>query len=271
MGSLTYAEQLELAGRVTEPAIRSAITELAPPRGSSGLDAGCGAGNHSLWLAEAVGTGGKVTALDISSENLTYARQKTGGSEYSERMEFIRGDLLNLPFRNGSFDWVWCADTLWPVYITDDPPAAVRELARIVRPGGLVALVYWSSQSLLPGYPELEARLNKAFTETTRYLAGISPGQHHLRAMSWLEAAGLRDPTVRSFIAEVRPPLSPEMRQAVTFCFFMLWGKSESRVSEEDWREYQRICDPSSEDFILADPSYYAFAVYTIFYGYVGG
>lgn len=158
--SLSYAERLRLIHRLTAPAIEDAMTALAPAPGSRGLDAGCGAGTHAHLLSRAAGHGAQVIGLDLSLPNLTEV--PTSGGVTAGRIIPVNGNLLSLPFRDRSFDWVWCADVLWPEVVADNPVNAVRELARAVQPGGTVALLFWSGQTLLPGYPELETRLGVA-------------------------------------------------------------------------------------------------------------
>ena len=269
MDSKPYSERLRLAHRVTESAIRHAIRALAIPAGSVGLDAGCGIGEHTLWLAEAVGPEGKVTGLDISPSNLAVARELSDHSPVSGRVDFTKGDILHLPFEDDSFDWAWCADTLCPVAVAVDPVVGIRELARVVRPSGTVGILYWSSQNLLPGYPKLEACLNSAFVATTPYLASVPPHLHFLRALGWLRAASIERPVARTFVAEVQAPLNPELREAIAFCFSMFWGNLETHVSNDNWDAFQRLCDPDSDDFILNNPDYYGFLTYTLFYGKV--
>ena len=269
MGSRPYSERLRLANRVTEPAIRQAIRELALPEGSVGLDAGCGIGERTLWLAEAVGPHGKVTGLDISTDNLTVARELSNQSPVSGLVDFAEGDLLHLPFEDDSFDWAWCADVLWPAIMADAPTVGIGELARVVRSGGTVAVLYWSSQNLLPGHPTLEARLNSAFAAATPYLGSVPPDHHFLRALGWLKATGLEQPVAHSFVADIRAPLNPELREAVAFCFSMFWGNLQSHVSNDDWDAYLRLCDPDSKEFILHNADYYGFLTYTLFSGRV--
>ncbi len=192
MDSKPYPERLRLASRVTGPAIRQAMQELALPEGSMGLDAGCGIGQYALWLADAVGPRGKVTGLDIFPDNLAVARHLSDQSPVSGRVSFTEGDFRHLSFEDDSFDWAWCSDALWPVVVADDPVAGIRELGRVVRPGGTVAILYCSSQSLLPGYPTLEARLNSAFAATAPYLGNVPPHLHFMRALGWLQGGRSR-------------------------------------------------------------------------------
>lgn len=88
-----YAERLLLASRVTEPAIRQAIQGLSIPPGSVGLDAGCGIGQHTLWLAQSVGPEGNVTGLDIFEDNLAVAREMANQSPADSQVQFAQGAL----------------------------------------------------------------------------------------------------------------------------------------------------------------------------------
>jgi demethylmenaquinone methyltransferase/2-methoxy-6-polyprenyl-1,4-benzoquinol methylase len=264
---------------ITEPAVRQAVRAPGLARGSHGLDAGCGAGNHLGLLAAEIGPSGGLTALDLAEENLAFARLTYGaeggaetGAEGGTRpgakppVDYVQGDIRDLPFADGSFDWVWCADTLWPGFAIADPAAVVAEFARVTKPGGKVCLLYWSGQTLLPGHPVLEARLNAAATEAMPYLAGISPEEHHLRAGGWMRRAGLKPFQAATFVAEVKAPVDPPMREALGACYAMLWGEQEGWLSASDQHDYLRLCDPGSPDFVARRPDYYAFVTYTLFW-----
>jgi ubiquinone/menaquinone biosynthesis C-methylase UbiE len=264
----TYAEQLELAARATEPAIRRAIQAVKLPDGGHGLDAGCGIGTHAVWLCES--TGGKVTGLDINPDNLTAARNKVEQRSLSDRIDFIKGSVLDLPFEKDTFDWSWSSDIFWPVAVAD-PVAVLKDLARVVRPGGTIAVLFWTNQLFFPGYPLFEARWNHAFVSSTHYFKFGKPDQHHLRALGWLRRAGLENPQARSFLAEFQQPLDDQMRESLTFCFEMFHDSLKSGLSKEDQAEYQRLCNPQSADFILDNPDYYCNLSYTIFSARVPG
>jgi ubiquinone/menaquinone biosynthesis C-methylase UbiE len=266
-----YAEQLLRTGRLLEVAIRQAIQVLQLEQSSVGLDAGCGIGTHTIQLGEAVGPGGKVTGLDISPVFLDLARRTAQQSGMSERLDFQQGDMLDLPFEDNTFDWVWCKDSLWPGFLGKDPVVGLKEFARVVRPGGLIAVLYWSSQMLLPGYPELEARLMVAFTETTPYLKDVRPDRHFLRALGWMQSVGLQDVRVRTFAADAYAPLAPDTREVIDTCLQMFFGNLEPHVSKEDWAMFQKLCNPESDDYLLKRPDYYCFLNYSMFYGRVAG
>ena len=69
----------------------------------------------------------------------------------------------------------------------------LKELARVVRPGDSVAILAWSSQQLLPGYPLLEARLNATCSGLTRFLKRKRPESHFLRALGKPTAGDIRE------------------------------------------------------------------------------
>lgn len=269
-----YVQMLTLGNRLIEPAVRLAIQQLQLPPGSRGLDAGCGIGDTTLWLVEALSPSGHVTGIDISPHHLALAQKAAGNTGLAGRVSFQQGDLKEVPFEDDSFDWAWGKDSLWPGpremgFPGEDAVPLVRELARVVRPGGIVALLFWSSQKLLPGYPLLEARLNATNAANAFWNKDMDPEQHSLRTLAWLQKAGLRECEARTFVADARAPLSAETRNSLTVWFQMLWEEAEMEVSPDERTEFRRLCDPKSPDFILALSDYYAFITYSLFYGSV--
>ena len=262
-----YASRLKCADPLREAAIRAAIHSLQLPPGSRGLDAGCGIGLQIPLLAEAVGPTGHVTGLDISPEFLTRAEALAAQAGLSERAAFREGNIHQIPFDDHTFDWLWSADCAG--YPTHIPLSLVQELARVVRPGGTVAILVWSSQMLLPGYPLLEARLNATGAGIAPFTQSMKPEQHYLRALGWFRAVGLRGCTAQTLVGDLQSPLTGEMRAALVDLFEMRWGGSQAEMSREDWAEYQRLCRPQSPDFIGDRPDYYAFFTESLFYGQV--
>jgi ubiquinone/menaquinone biosynthesis C-methylase UbiE len=103
------------------------------------LDAGCGGGNFLPLLGELVGPTGRLTALDLAPENIATVEARLIPGALDCPLDARVGSILDLPFPNGHFDAVWCANT--SQYLDDAHlDLALAELRRVVRPGGLVAL-----------------------------------------------------------------------------------------------------------------------------------
>jgi demethylmenaquinone methyltransferase/2-methoxy-6-polyprenyl-1,4-benzoquinol methylase len=259
----TYQAQLLEVSRLTEPAIEQAVAALGLPAGSVGLDAGCGIGLDTLRLARAVGRDGRVIGCDISQELLDHARRLAAEHGERERVEFRRGELAHLPFTDGRFDWVFCKDVLWGH--RDDPVASLREMTRVLRAGGQLALAFWCSQVLLPGQPALEARLMAAFARAAPYQAGIAPERHFMRALGWMQAAGLSHPAARTFAATAHAPLGAMMQGAVRYTIEMFFDEAREQLGEEDRRRLERLIDPGSDEFLPAQTDYCCAVTYVVF------
>jgi len=262
-----YIQKLLEANPLREPVLRSAIQALQLPLGSHGLDVGCGIGLPALLLAEGVGSEGHITAVDILPEHLVFGENLVEEAGFSERITFREGDMRHLPFAEDTFDWVWSADCVG--YPAGDAISSLEELVRVVKPGGSVIILAWSSQQVLPGYPFLEARLNATCSAYLPFLKGISPELHFIRALHWFREVGLEDVQAQTFVGEVQSPLNQGERAALISLFEMLWEQPQPEVAQEDWKGYQRLCEPSSPDFILDQPGYYAFFTYSLFRGKV--
>ena len=107
---------------------RLAATAVVQP-GDNVLDAACGTGDLAIAALRA---GGKVTGLDVSEPMLERARRKNGA------IEWVRGDLLELPFPDASFD---AATIGFGIRNVEDHERGLAELARVVRPGGRLAVL----------------------------------------------------------------------------------------------------------------------------------
>ena len=107
---------------------RFAVREVVWP-GDRVLDSCCGTGDLAV---EAERRGGRVVGLDFSERMLARARSKSG------TIEWVQGDALALPFGDGEFDAVTCG---FGVRNLADLEGGLREAARVLRPGGKIAVL----------------------------------------------------------------------------------------------------------------------------------
>jgi demethylmenaquinone methyltransferase/2-methoxy-6-polyprenyl-1,4-benzoquinol methylase len=262
-------QRLLEANPLREPVLRQVIRSLCLPPGSRGLDIGCGIGSQALLLADAVGADGQVSGVDIAPELVAYGNEAIRQAGYGRRVSLHKGDASHLPFEDHSLDWAWSADCVG--YPMGELDPFLKEMIRVVKPGGSVFLLAWSSQQLLPGYPFLEARLNATCSAYLPYLKDQDSRLHFMRALQSFQRLGLAQVQARTFVRDIQAPLSSGERAALVSLFDMVWGQPQPDVSGEDWREFQRLCQPGSPDFIVDLPEYYAFFTYTLFQAGVSG
>ena len=112
---------------------RLAADGLAGPA----LDVATGTGDFMLALARQPGIQSMV-GVDLVSQMIAVAREKAERLHLSHRVTFLHADALNLPFPNGVFA---CVTSGFGMRNVTDVPAALAEMARVVRPGGRVAIL----------------------------------------------------------------------------------------------------------------------------------
>ncbi|MFD3869958.1 class I SAM-dependent methyltransferase [Streptomyces sp. NPDC058623] len=117
------------------PAFAEAVAECGLRPGDRVLDAGCGTGRALPPLRGAVGAAGTVVGVDLTEEMLAAAREAGRGADGT----LLRADVARLPLRDGALDAVFAAGLIAHL---PDPEANLRELARVVRPGGRLALFH---------------------------------------------------------------------------------------------------------------------------------
>jgi ubiquinone/menaquinone biosynthesis C-methylase UbiE len=134
-------EYWDVAGRHT-------IDRLNLKPGSTVLDVGCGTGASALPAAETVGESGKVIGVDLAENQLKRAQIKAS-QRHLQNVEFRVGDMTNLGFPDGHFDAVV---SVFSVFFVPDMEGLVRELWRMVKPGGKLAITTWGERYFAPVY-----------------------------------------------------------------------------------------------------------------------
>jgi len=120
---------------VTVPEFQYALNALGDLKGKYLLDAGCGPGESSIFLAN---HGAKVTGIDISSGMIGIARKLAAKFEiHEDRLKFTQMDVEMLQFPDATFDLVFGSNIIHHCNVT---PAS-REIARVLKPGGRAVFV----------------------------------------------------------------------------------------------------------------------------------
>jgi SAM-dependent methyltransferase len=156
-----------------QPIVREILDGL--PRGVA-LDAACGTGRHSAYLAS---LGHTVIGVDSSAAMLERARDKVPGGEFHE------ADLHDLPLPDDHVDLVVCALAL--MHVPDIEPV-LAELVRVLRPGGSLVISDWRTLIRETGLPVVKARpdgspgyMPTRTRRTSEYLAAALPLGLHVR------------------------------------------------------------------------------------------
>ena len=168
-----------------------------PQPGEQVLDVACGTGALTRLLAEAVGPQEHVVGLDRSPDMLGVAREIP-----LQQIDWREGSADALPFEDESFDVVCCA---FGLMFFPDQPAALREMRRVLRPGGRLMVMVWGSILKCPGQLSMQKSWQHHFEDDYSSLFAL---QHSLgdasTVRSLVQDAGFNDASVLAAMGEVR-------------------------------------------------------------------
>ena len=177
---------------------RALVAGINPGPDQHVLDVAAGTG---LVTAELVRQGaGRVTALDQSEDMLAGAQARVAHDPVlAQRVTFVRGEAERLPFADGHFD---ALSFTYLLRYVDDREATMRELARVVRPGGHIGMLEFG----VPSQPVLR----DAWRAYTR--VGL-PAIGRLASGAWYEVGRFLGPSIEGFAAQ-EPDLAAVWRHA---------------------------------------------------------
>lgn len=163
-----------IAREIGAPAAESFVARMALESGARVLDIACGTGNATIPLAR---RGASVTGLDMTPHLLEEAR--TRADREGLHIRFDEGFAERLPYPDGSFDVLV---SMFGIMFSPLPAIVVSEMARVLRPGGRLALANWTSSSGFGG---------KMSAVVGRHLP--PPPQSAISPFLWGEEATVRD------------------------------------------------------------------------------
>jgi len=141
-----FPEDADPSSYITVTELRRFARDLRVGPGDAFVDLGCGRGGPGLWVARE--TGADVVGIDVAPMAVEYSTQTAAEFGLSARASYQVGDFCSTRMPPGSLDGAMSVDVLWAV---PDKVAALREVARILRPSGRFLFTSWDYATPLEG------------------------------------------------------------------------------------------------------------------------
>jgi ubiquinone/menaquinone biosynthesis C-methylase UbiE len=222
--------------------------------GKKVLDAACGTGIMARKAAGFVGPCGRIAALDVNEGMLRVARI-TATREGAEVIEWYRSDIARMPFFPGEFDVVLCHQAL---QFLPDKTAALREMKRVLSPGGTLVLGVWGSPEKSPHVPIICDILGKYFGKDSASLFTTACSLSDRRVLENLvRDAGFSKIRIHTRVKIARHPSLAELLPAY-FSGFPVAAQIAAMHEEERTRMFRAIATalaPYTENDGLAVPT----------------
>jgi ubiquinone/menaquinone biosynthesis C-methylase UbiE len=245
-----YDPALKAYHAAFEPELEAAIRRYDLGASARVLDCPCGDGFYTKLFARHM-RGGTLVAADLSPAYLEHAKQTVGDVQPNLALTFVKADAYRLPFENASFDVVWCAQSMISL---NDPVAAIREMARVLRPSGRLAVLETDAYHhvLLPWPVSLELAIQKAVREACvkRYGSGTKFAQSRKLRGLFLEA-GLSSTRKQTVVADRVAPLAEAEREFLLHHFKHLRGLVQRELRPEELKELDRFTDADDAESFL--------------------
>jgi SAM-dependent methyltransferase len=266
------------AGAAAAPVAVTSATAAAVGGGPVIVDVGSGGGGMSAAFASALAArgGGRVVLSDAVGELLdaatAHVRDVAAGTPVV--VDAVQADASSeqLADQLPPVDLVWASRV---VHHLPDQQRAIDELARVLAPGGWLALGEGGlATKCLPwdlgiGDPGLGSRLTAA---RDHWFVGMRAGMPGVKSLpvGWnkaLEAAGLTGVSSFSYVIDHPAPASDAVRQSVVDWLAWMYGVGEDQLSDTDRETVARLLDPADEAYLGARDDVYILGASTVYFG----
>jgi ubiquinone/menaquinone biosynthesis C-methylase UbiE len=249
-----YETQLAGFHRAFEVELQQILDGLPLTPKMKVLDLACGDGFYTRRIADRLGPAGSVTGVDVSPAFLAEARKEAARHTRGAAIDFVAASFDNLPFQDDAFDFVWCAQSL---YSLPDPVIVLQHVARVVRPGGIVAVLENDTmhQVLLPWPVHLELPLRaaelKALSAQTR-----NPSKYYVgrRLPAVFARAGLEPLTMTTRAIDRQAPFGEAERELLQSYLEQVAERVSPYLDGSLLQELRRLIDPKSPAHLLGQP-----------------
>lgn len=205
-GGRTWVAYIDQIETLNAPLSNRSLERAMPQASEVVLDVGCGGGATSRYLAERVGSSGRVLGVDISSTILAVAKERSG---YMPHLRFEVGDAQTMNLGEDAFDLIY---SRFGVMFFQDVIAAFTNLHRALKPTGRLMFLAWRTAAENPWMQRPATAVQEIFPPAPSFDSGVSdphaPGPFSLseseRIHQVLQSAGFTDVQVE--------PLDEHMR-----------------------------------------------------------
>lgn len=242
-----YASVLDAYHCAQRPTLRRIVSQLPIRAGDRVLDVPCGDGYYGDLLAA---QGGHIVGADLSGKFLDRAHRRDNALRLARRITLAKADVYHLPFASGSFDLVWCAHSMISL---SDPRRALREIARVLRPEGSVAVLEQDPlhHVLAPWPPRLEVEILSALLRNSALAIDETDENCAGRGLlQLLREVGFRTVRRRTFATDHEAPLQDAQRQFVDAYLQSLRKDVRPELPPQYVGEFDRLTDPGGPEYL---------------------
>ena len=148
---------------------KRALKEIVDGTSQQILDVACGTGDSTIAIAQAAGSGSRVTGVDISEGMMALVMRKAAHEGVHDRIRLQVADGENMPFAEGSFHRVFCA---FGIRNFEHKELGLKEFYRVLKPGGKAVILELS----LPENRHLRQLYNVYFQHVLPWIGGLVSG-----------------------------------------------------------------------------------------------
>jgi ubiquinone/menaquinone biosynthesis C-methylase UbiE len=251
-----YDKQLSNFHRSFEHELQAIVNGLPLSPNMHVLDLACGDGFYTRRIAERLGPDGAITGVDINRAYLSEAGEEASCQSGRAEIDFVAASFDRLPFRDGAFDLVWCAQSLFTL---PDPVAAIRHMVRVVRHGGIIAVLENDTlhEVCLPWPVYLELPLRAAelqfFLEESQNSSKYYVGR---RLPNVLAEAGLEPLGLTTHAFDRQAPLDKAEKALLRGYLKTVMTRVSPHLELELLQELHQLVDPGSPANMLEQPQF---------------
>jgi ubiquinone/menaquinone biosynthesis C-methylase UbiE len=249
-----YARPMAAFHRAFATELRGLVELLPIDPTSRVVDVGCGDGFYvGLW-AERLRSPGAVVGVDVNEAFLEVARRRAAETAPACDVRFVCGDLFQSAALGHDYDLVWSAQSL---YSFPEPESALRRMAELARPGGLIAVLENDTlhQLLLPWPSRVEVMLRAAERDA---LAQKSPNSDKYyigrRLPAVMAAAGIEPLGYKTQAIDRVGPLDDDLAMFVESYLEQLFDRVRPFLPEASAAMLREYVLPEGENYLAREP-----------------